>query len=54
MKIKNNEKHKINKGKLNKVERDNSKKKMKMKIKESRKNKQIEHDFANQFMDDLL
>lgn len=45
MKIKNNEKHKINSGKLSRMERDNSKEKRKKDIRAARKNKQKIHEF---------
>lgn len=54
MKIKNNERHKINKGKLDRIERDNGKKKRKEKIREARRNKQIIHDFEAAQMNKLL
>lgn len=56
MKIKNNERHKINKGRMNMIDRDNDKKKRKEKIREARRNKQIIHDFEtaqiNKFLED--
>lgn len=54
MKIKNNERHKMNKGKLDRIERDNGKKKRKEKIREARRNKQIIHDFETAQMNKLL
>lgn len=45
MKIKNNERHKINSGKLARLERDQSKDKRKKEIRNARKNKQLIHDF---------
>lgn len=45
MKIKNNERHKMNSGKLARLERDLSKDKRKKEIRNARKNKQLIHDF---------
>lgn len=54
MKIKNNERHKMNRGKLERVERDNNKIKHKNEIKKARKNKYEVHEFEmNQFQDYL-
>lgn len=56
MKIKNNERHKINKGRLEQLDRENGKKKRKEKIREARRNKQLIHDFEsaqiNKFLED--
>lgn len=56
MKIKNNERHKINKGRLEQLDRENGKRKRKEKIREARKNKQLIHDFEsaqiNKFLED--
>lgn len=54
MKIKNNERHKINKGRLERLERDNGKKKRKEKIREARRNKQMIHEFETAQMNKLL
>lgn len=45
MRIKNNEKHKINSGRLSRMERDNSKEKRKRDIQTARRNKQKLHEF---------
>lgn len=47
MKIKNNEKHRMNSGKLSRIERENSKDKRKMEIRKARKNKQLIQEFEN-------
>lgn len=56
MKIKNNERHKVNRGRMERIDRDNDKKKRKEKIREARRNKQLIHDFEttqiNKFLED--
>lgn len=54
MKIKNNERHKMNRGKLDRCERDNAKERNKKKIKEARKNKQLQQEFASRYMDEIF
>ena len=45
MRIKNNEKQKMNSGRLSRIERDNSKEKRKRDIQNARKNKHKIHEF---------
>ena len=56
MKIKTSERHKINRGRLEQIDRDNEKKKRKDSIRKARKNKQLIHEFENaqinKFLDD--